>query len=125
VYIDDVCKALLTLQPSEDFNASTKVEFSTAKTNFIVNLFNRFSGQYSAIEARVSTKKLTREKAEEKYVLLDTVQLPLVKRLWTEFQKVGNPAGHSNLSNLFDNVKNLPKTSAFILESIWPLLSVP
>lgn len=73
------------------------------------------------IEERVNKKKMKREAADAKYLLLDEHQVTLLKKLWQEFTKLETYQTASNAREFFNAVNYLPKTTSLALELVWPV----
>lgn len=67
----------------------------------------------------MTKKKMTREAAEAKCLLLDELQVKLLTKLWAEFEKSENYNTSSNAREIFSAVNFLPKTTALVLELAW------
>jgi hypothetical protein len=119
-FVDDVCKTLLALS-SESLHKDKKQNFYYAKWNSIISLVRTLVKYYSTIEERVNKKKMKREAADAKYLLLDEHQVTLLKKLWQEFTKLETYQTASNAREFFNAVNYLPKTTSLALELVWPV----
>lgn len=122
-FVDDVCKAVFSLSP-DNLTRAQRSSFMNNRWHCISKLLTAVTNYYSNTESRVSKKKITREAAEAKYLLLDEYQVKLVKKLWPEFEKLDaeNRTAY-NARVLFTALNNLPKTTSLLLELIWPIVA--
>lgn len=122
IFVDDVCKAVFSLSP-DDLTRAQRSTFMSAKWSCISRLLSTMVKYYSNIEDRVTKKKITREAAEAKYLLLDEYQVKLVKRLWAEYEKLDVSDRNSKAREIFNMLNYLPKTTSLVLELVWPVIA--